>query len=328
MKQDAIYYDSDIDMSLINDFQIGLIGYGNQGQAQALNLRDNGFNVAIGARKNGQAYQRAKVDGFEVFSLDYIASNCNLICLLLPDEIIKSAYEEHIEPYIGNCHFIFAHGFVVTNNLLRLPDTSDVILVAPTGPGRILRNLFLNGQSLPALIAVANDATTNAFNLALSYGCAIGCAKAGLIKTTFQEETVVDLFCEQAILCGGLPGLIKAGFNTLVSRGYNPILAYISCLKEVKLIADLMFTEGIDGMRQAISTTAKYGSFTTQDVIINENVRYKLNGILESIEKSEFSQNYLNSLATDLKDLQEWLKEEKQLPIVKTGKIVRENLNF
>ncbi len=327
--QTKIFYDNEINSDILNSLQIGLIGYGNQGQAQALNLRDSGINLIIGARLTGNAYNRAKADGFEVFGVDYIAANCDLIIMLMPDEVMKDVYENHLEPYLkSKVSFIFAHGFVITNKLLRIPDSSDVMLVAPTGPGRILRNLYLEGQGLPALFAISSDVSGNALETCLTYGKAIGCARAGLIETSFNEETIVDLFCEQAVLCGGIPGLIKASFNTLVARGYNPDLAYISCLKEVKLISDLMFDQGIAAMRQAISNTAKYGAYQVEEKIINAQVYTKLDSILDDIESSKFARTYLESFENNFSDLNEWLLAEKKSTIVKTGNELKAKLKF
>src|SRR5215470_12901630 len=230
-----IYFDRDSDLETLAGFSIGIVGYGNQGRAQALNLQDSGLNVWVGTRQGGSARDQAERDGFPDHTVEEVAANCEVLALLLPDEVIPEVYTQSIEPYLeAHDTFVFAHSFAVRHKTIRLPDDADVVLVAPTGPGRQLRSLFQEGRGLPALVAVGQDASGIAWKRCLAYARAIGCTRVGAIETTFEEEAVTDLFCEQAVLCGGIPELIKAGFETLIEHGYQPELAYISCLKEVK----------------------------------------------------------------------------------------------
>ena len=290
----TIYYDDNADLTTLQDLILGVVGYGNQGRAHALNLRDSGLNVLVGTRAGSHAKDVAIEDGFVPLDIAEVARRSDLIALLLPDEQAPLVYNQSIGPNLTKpTGFVFAHGFVVHHQSVKLAEDADVILVAPTGPGRQLRSLYQDGAGLPALVAVERNTSGKAWERCLAYARAIGCTRAGAIKTTFAEETITDLFCEQAVLCGGLPELIKASFDTLVARGYQRELAYISCLKEVKLIADLLFSRGVDGMRASISNTAKYGSAIAGPEIINSATCHALSGILERIETGEFASQSL-----------------------------------
>jgi ketol-acid reductoisomerase len=248
---------------------------------------------------------------------------------MLPDEHMRDVYITSIEPYINaDKVFVFAHGFTVHHNTINLPEYSDVLLVAPTGPGRQLRSLYTQGRGLPALIAVGQDASGLALQRCLAYGKAIGCARAGLLMTTFAEETVTDLFCEQAVLCGGIPELIKKSFATLVDAGYQPELAYISCLKEVKLIADLLFEHGVDGMRQAISTTAQFGSTLTGPEIINSLSAHNLENALRRIESGEFARKFLDDAVHGSPVVKSALKVEQNSRLARIGRELKYKLDF
>lgn len=269
-----IFYDDSCDLSSLQDLTLGLIGYGNQGRAQALNLRDSGLSVLVGTRSGSRTCQQVEQDGLTRCEIGELVRRSDLLGIMLPDEQIPAVFCELILPNLKEGQaLLFAHGFAIHHRSITPPSKVDVLLVAPTGPGRQLRSLYVEGSGLPALVAVEQDYSGKAWQRCLAYARGIGCSRAGAIKTTFAEETVTDLFCEQAVLCGGLPELIKASFETLVARGYQSELAYISCLKEVKLIADLLFQQGIDGMRHAISNTAKYGSAVAGPVIINAATR-------------------------------------------------------
>lgn len=324
-----IYYDRDANPQALADLPIGVIGYGNQGRAQALNLRDSGLSVWIGARAGGSAAERATNDGLSVHSIPEVVENCPFLALLLPDEVLTRIYPESIEPYIkSHVSFVFAHGFVIRHKTIKPPDDADVLMVAPTGPGRQLRSLFLDGRGLPALVAVDQDASGLAWERCLSYARAVGCTRAGAIATTFEEETVTDLFCEQAVLCGGMPELIKSSYLTLVENGYQPELAYISCLKEVKLIADLLFTAGIDGMRTAISNTAKYGSAIAGPELVDARSRQKLEHILKRIESGAFARQFLADAKVGSKELHDFVLAEEHSSLARTGRALRETLDF
>lgn len=325
----TIYYDDNADLTSLRELILGVVGYGNQGRAHALNLRDSGLNVVIGTRSGSTAKDVAKQDGFEALDIGEVAEKADIIALLLPDEHAPSVYEQHIRPNLkGPKSFVFAHGFVIHHRTLVLPSDCDILLVAPTGPGRQLRSLYQEGAGLPALVAVEQDASGQAWPRCLAYARAVGCTRAGAIKTTFSEETITDLFCEQAVLCGGMPELIKASFDTLVAKGYQSELAYISCLKEVKLIADLLFTRGVDGMREAISNTAKYGSAVAGPAIINSTTKHALNEILENIETGSFAKEFLNDTANGAVTVKDFMRSERHSRLARTGRELREKLNF
>ena len=324
-----IHFDYDVTLEPLQELTIGIIGYGNQGRAHALNLHDSGLTVWVGTRDGSPARAQAEKEGFPAHSVEEVAANCEVLALLLPDEAVPSVYEASIEPYLeAHDTFVFAHGFSVQHKTVRLPDDADVVLVAPTGPGRQLRSLFQEGKGLPALVAVGQDASWIAWQRCLAYTKAIGCTRAGAVETTFEEETITDLFCEQAVLCGGIPALIKASFTTLVERGYQSELAYISCLKEVKLIADLLFERGIDGMRAAISNTAKFGSAIAGPEIINSSTEEKLRTILTKIESGHFAQEFLHEASKGSPAIKELLTQERHSHLARTGRALSETLKF
>lgn len=325
----TIYYDDDASLTTLQELILGVVGYGNQGRAHALNLRDNGLNVIVGTRNGSNAEVVAKQDGFEPLDIETLSSRADLICMLLPDEHTPAVFDKSIKPFIRKgTGFLFAHGFVVHHRTIEIPSDSDVLLCAPTGPGRQLRSLFQEGGGLPALVAVAQDASGHAWQRCLAYARGVGCTRAGAIATTFAEETITDLFCEQSVLCGGLPELIKASFDTLVEHGYQKELAYISCLKEVKLIADLLFTRGIDGMRSAISNTAKYGSAVAGPEIVNRATRNSLSKVLERIESGEFARQFIDDTESGSSTIRELMRAEKHSRLARTGRELQQKLNF
>lgn len=325
----TIYYDEDANLTTLQELILGVIGYGNQGRAHALNLRDSGLNVIVGTRSGSTSYDVAKKDGFEPLGIAEVSKRADIIALLLPDEHAPVVYRNEVEPYIRKgTGFIFAHGFVVHHKIVELPCESDVMLCAPTGPGRQVRSLYLEGAGLPALVAVDRDASGEAMKRCLAYARGVGCTRAGAIATTFAEETVTDLFCEQSVLCGGVPELIKASFDTLVERGYQKELAYISCLKEVKLIADLLFTRGIDGMRSAISNTAKYGSAVAGPQIINSSTKQTLAQILSRIETGAFAEQFMHDTECGSEAIRQLMSEERHSRLARTGRELEQTLNF
>lgn len=324
-----VFYDKDAHLEPLLALQIGVIGYGNQGRAQALNLMDSGFKVIAGARKGSSSWEQASSDRMPVTTIEEAAANSQVLALLLPDEVLPSVYSEYIEPYLHSpMTFVFAHGFAIHYQSVKLPDDADICLVAPTGPGRQVRSLYKSGNGLPALIAVQQDHSGNAWQKCLAYARGIGSTRAGAIKTTFAEETVVDLYCEQAVLCGGIPALIKSSFDILVSQGYQPELAYISCLKEVKLIADLLFSSGIDGMRTAISNTAKFGSALAGPRLVNGATEKALGNILHDIENGNFARVFQEETKAGSPTTKLLLKSEKQSSIARTGRAMKEILKF
>lgn len=324
-----IYYDTDIELDTLKKLTFAVIGYGNQGRAQALNLRDSGLNVKVGARDNGDAYFRASADGFNPIDIESATAECDVLVLLLPDEHVPDVYNKKIKPHLNaDKVFVFAHGFSVHHKTIDLPENADIILVAPTGPGHQLRTLYEAGKGLPALVAVQQDASGMAWPRCLAFARAIGCTRAGVVKTTFAEETVTDLFCEQAVLCGGVPALIKASFNTLVQAGYQPELAYISCLKEVKLIADLLFDRGIDGMRRSISTTAQYGSAITGPELVDSRTQSNLENALKRIESGNFAKQFLHEAALGAPTIKDLVQTESNSRLARVGRELKEKLMF
>ncbi len=323
------YYDKDASLDPLLELPIGLIGYGNQGRAHALNLRESGLTVWVGARQDSPARTQAMLDGFAPHNIGEVVDNCPVLALMLPDEAMSAVYESSIEPYLkSHTVFVFAHGFVVRHRTLRLPDDADILLVAPTGPGRQLRSLYVEGKGLPALLAVQQDASGLGWPRCLAYARGIGSTRAGAIATTFEEETVTDLFCEQAVLCGGIPELIKASFETLVENGYQPELAYISCLKEVKLIADLLFSSGIDGMRSAISNTAKYGSAVAGPRIVNQSSHKHLESLLAEIKSGSFAKSFIEDTNAGSIAIKELLATERHSRLARTGRQLKDSLVF
>lgn len=324
-----MFYDRDADLAELSKDKIAVIGFGNQGRAHALNLRDSGLDVIVGARAEGKALRTAQADGFETLSIAAAASAATVLAIMLPDEQIPKVFQSELNLLSGKARtFVFAHGFAVANKTVTFPEDADIILVAPTGPGRQVRSLYLEGKGLPALIASEKDNSGRALQKALAYAKGIGSTRAGAIMTTFTEETVTDLFCEQAVLCGGMPELIKASFETLVARGYQPGLAYISCLKEVKLIADLLFTHGIDGMRKAISNTAKFGSVVAGPSIINSDSHRRLANLLTNIESGSFAKSFMTEAAEGLPRTKEFVAQEANSKLARVGKVMKETLIF
>jgi ketol-acid reductoisomerase len=289
-----VYYEKDADRSLIAARKVAIIGYGSQGHAHALNLKDSGVDVRVGLREGSSSKAKAEDAGLKVASIEQASADADLIMILLPDTEQKRVYDESIAPHLnGGDAIFFAHGFNVRFGRIAAPEGIDVAMVAPKGPGHLVRRTYVEGGGTPCLIAVAQDATGKAKDLALAYADAIGGARAGVLDTTFEEETETDLFGEQVVLCGGLTALVQAGFETLVDAGYQPESAYFECLHELKLIVDLMYEQGIAGMRYSISDTAEYGDLTRGPRVINDGVKAEMKTILDEIRSGKFADEWI-----------------------------------
>jgi ketol-acid reductoisomerase len=289
-----IYYEDDADLTLLDGKTVAVIGYGSQGHAHALNLRDSGVQVVVGLREIDPDRAKAEEAGFKVLSMDEAAAAGDIIVMLVPDQFQQQVYQKNVEPGLeeGNALF-FAHGFNIHFSQIIPPENVDVIMVAPKGPGHIVRRMYEEGSGVPSLVAVQQDYTGRALDIGLAYAKGLGAARAGVIRTTFEEETETDLFGEQCVLCGGATELIRAGFDTLVEAGYQPEIAYFECLHEMKLIVDLIYEGGISYMRYSISDTAEYGDLTRGSRIITEETRQEMRRILEEIVSGEFAREWI-----------------------------------
>ncbi len=325
----TVYYEKDADPGIIAGRKVAIIGYGSQGHAHALNLRDSGVDVRVALREGSSSKAKAEAAGLRVTSIAEAAREADVIMLLAPDTEQQAIYRSEIEPGLkaGDALF-FAHGFNVRFGLIAAPEGVDVAMVAPKGPGHLVRRTYEGGGGVPALIAVEQDATGKARDLALSYADAIGATRAGVLETTFKEETETDLFGEQVVLCGGLTALIQAGFETLVEAGYQPESAYFECLHEVKLIVDLMYEHGIAGMRYSISDTAEYGDLTRGPRVINASVREEMKAILGEIQSGQFAEEWVNENRTGRKRYQALQAAGREHPIEKVGAELRAMMPF
>lgn len=287
-----VYYNGDIQENVLNGQKVAIIGYGSQGHAHALNLKESGVDVIVGVRKGG-SYTKAQEDGHQVFTVKEATAQADVVMVLLPDEQQKKVYDEEIKDQLeaGNS-LVFAHGFNVHFHQIVPPSDVDVYLVAPKGPGHLVRRTYEQG-GVPALFAIYQDVSGQAKDKALAYAKAIGGARAGVLETTFKEETETDLFGEQAVLCGGLTSLVKAGFETLTEAGYQPELAYFECLHELKLIVDLMYEEGLEGMRYSISDTAQWGDFVSGPRVVDANVKESMKAVLTDIQNGTFAKEWI-----------------------------------
>jgi len=330
----TIYYDKDCNPELIRNKVVGIIGYGSQGHAQAQNLRDSGVNVIVAEVPGSKGYQAAKQAGFEVMSAAELAKKADIIMMLAPDTTQAKIYAQAIEPEMkAGKMLMFAHGFNIHYNQIVPPEDVDVTMIAPKCPGHMLRQVFVEGTGAPALVAVYQDASGQALDLALAYAAGIGSGKAGVIQTSFEEETETDLFGEQAVLCGGVTSLVKAGFNTLVEAGYQPEIAYFECLHELKLIVDLIYKGGMNYMRYSVSDTAEYGDYTRGPRVINDSVLEEMADILAEIQDGTFAKEWIlenqanrpvynalkrseendliEEVGAELREMMPWLRESK-----------------
>ncbi|MBU3643954.1 MAG: ketol-acid reductoisomerase [Candidatus Methylopumilus sp.] len=289
-----VYYDKDADLSLIQKLKVTIVGYGSQGHAHAQNLKDSGVNVTVGIRKDGSSWSKAQAAGHNVAEIKDAVKSADVVMILLPDESMASIYHAEVAPNLKKgATLAFAHGFNIHYNQIVPSKDLDVIMIAPKGPGHTVRSEYLKGGGVPSLIAVYQDASGKAKDIALSYAAANGGTKAGVIETDFREETETDLFGEQAVLCGGAVELVKAGFETLVEAGYAPEMAYFECLHELKLIVDLMYEGGIANMNYSISNNAEYGEYVTGPQVINDDSRKAMRQALANIQNGEYAKRFI-----------------------------------
>lgn len=319
-----VYYDQDADLSLLQGKKIAVMGYGSQGHAQAQNLKDSGLDVIVGLRKDSKSWSKVEADGLQVAIVPEAAEAADVIQILVPDELQARLYKEEIEPYLREGKaLMFSHGFNIHFGQIVPPADVDVLLVAPKSPGHMVRRLYQDGKGVPGLIAVHQDYTGKAKDLGLAYAKGIGCTRAGVFETSFREETETDLFGEQAVLCGGVTELIKAGFDTLVEAGYAPEMAYFECLHELKLIVDLINEGGLSFMRYSISNTAEYGDYMTGPRIITEETRWEMKQVLTEIQNGEFAKKWILENQANRPVFNAIAKREKELPIEKVGAELR-----
>jgi len=319
-----VYYENDADPSIIAGRKVAILGYGSQGHAHALNLKESGVDVRVGLRSGSSSAAKATEAGLRVVDVPTAAAEADVIMMLLPDTEIGPVYEADVAPNLNDGDALFfAHGFNVRFGYVKAPEGVDVAMVAPKGPGHLVRRTYTEGGGVPCLIAVAQDATGNAKALALSYADAIGGTRAGVLETTFEEETETDLFGEQVVLCGGLSALVQAGFETLVEAGYQPESAYFECLHELKLIVDLMYEQGISGMRYSISTTAEYGDLVSGPRIINPAVKAEMRKVLDEIQSGEFAENFITEVRSGGENFEALRQKGKDHQIEQVGAELR-----
>ena len=320
-----IYYDQEADLELLKDKKIAIIGYGIQGRAQSLNLRDSGLDVIVSEVEGTKNYEQAKADGFIPVSADQAAGSADIIQILTQDHVQKKVYNDSIKKYLKKGKaLVFSHGFNIRFKQIKPPKKVDVFMVAPKGPGALVRRMYEEGKGVPALLAVFQDASGQAKQLGLAYAKGIGATRAGVIETTFDEETETDLFGEQAVLCGGSTELIKAAFDTLVEAGYQPEIAYFECLHELKLITDLVYQYGIQGMRKRVSDTAEYGDMTRGKEVINERTRKKMKKMLKDVQSGKFAREWIKENEEGRPNFSKMREKEAQHPVEEVGRKLRQ----
>lgn len=324
-----VYYEKDCDIRLLKNKVVGVIGYGAQGCAHASNLRDSGVKVVVGQRKGGDGYKRARKDGFNPVSAAEAVQQADVVMITLPDELMPSVYQKEIEPHLRKGQMLlFAHGFNIRFKQIVPPKTVDVAMIAPKGPGRLVRSEFVRGGGVACLVAVHQNATGKAFKLALAYARGIGGGRAGVIKTTFAEETETDLFGEQVVLCGGAAELVKAGFETLVKAGYQPEVCYFECMHELKLIVDLFYEGGLSWMNYVVSNTAEYGGLTRGKRVVTDQSRKNMQKILDEIRTGKFAKEWVGEYKSGMKKFKKLETADRNHRIEKVGAKLRRMMKF
>ena len=324
-----VYYDKDADLEVIKNLKISIIGFGSQGHAHAMNLNDSGANVTIGLREGSTSSSKAKDAGLSVKNIEDATSDADVVMILAPDEYQADLYKESIEPNLKpSAAVAFAHGFNIHYKQIVPADSHDVFMIAPKSPGHLVRSTFVNGKGVPTLIAIHNNTSGKAKDIALAYASAIGGGRAGIIETDFKEETETDLFGEQAVLCGGVTALILAGFETLVDAGYAPEMAYFECLNELKLIVDLMYEGGMTDMRYSISNTAEYGDLTKGPFLIDDHVKAKMKLVLADVQNGKFANDFVSEIKSGSPEFNRLRKEGSEHLIESTGKKLRSMMSW
>jgi ketol-acid reductoisomerase len=324
-----MYYDNDADLDLLNGKTVAILGYGSQGHAHSLNLKDSGVEVVVGLRPDSSSVEKAQSSGLEVTDVADAASRGDVVMVLLPDEKHGQVWQEHIRDGIApGKTLLFGHGFSVHYGEVEPPPEVDVALVAPKGPGHLVRRQYLEGSGVPGLVAIHQNASGNALELTLAYAKGIGCTRGGVIETTFKDETETDLFGEQAVLCGGVSELVQAGYETLVDAGYDPKLAYFECLHELKLIVDLMYEKGLSGMRFSVSNTAEYGDYTRGKRIISDETRQAMRDVLAEIQSGEFAREWIAENRAGQENFRRMREEQADHQIEREGKELRSMMDW
>lgn len=319
-----MYYDHDADLTNLQEKTVAIVGYGSQGHAHAQNLRDSGVNVVIGLYEGSKSWAKAEQDGFPVAAVAQAVKQADIIMILVPDEKQAKIYREDIAPNLKpEAALAFAHGFNIHFGQITPPTNVDVFMVAPKGPGHLVRRVFTEGAGVPCLFAIHQNYTNKAYEIALAYARGVGGTRAGVLETTFKDETETDLFGEQAVLCGGVTELIKAGFDTLVNAGYRPELAYFECLHEMKLIVDLMYEGGMAGMRYSISDTAEYGDYMVGKRIVTNETRAEMQKVLKEIQDGKFARNWILENQANRPEFNAIRRQEADHPIEAVGKKLR-----
>ena len=320
-----IYYDKDANQTLLHDKRIAVIGYGSQGFAQANNLKDSGCNVTVGLRAESASWEKATNAGLKVLPVAQAAADADIVMMLVPDELASDIYAREVaESITPGKYLAFSHGFSIHYRFIEPPVDANVFMVAPKGPGHLVRHEYKRGAGVPCLLAVNQDPTGDTKAIGLAYASAIGGGRAGIIETSFREETETDLFGEQAVLCGGLTSLIKAGFETLTEAGYSPEMAYFECLHEMKLIVDLLYEGGISEMRYSISNTAQYGDMTRGPIVVNDETKHRMKALLSDIQSGTFARDWMSEARNGRRRFQQLDDEAREHPIERVGARLRE----
>ena len=325
----TMFFQNDINTKALDGKCVAVIGYGSQGRGQAMNLRDSGVNVVVGIREGGKSWKQAESEGWTPLSMADAAKQGDIVCLLCPDLAQPQVYRDHVAPNLKpGSTVLFSHGFNIHYGSIKVDESHNVVLIAPKGPGGMVRRQYEEGSGVPGLVAVHQDATGNALEMALAYGWGVGCARAGIIQTTFPEETETDLFGEQAVLCGGLSELIVAGWETLVEAGYQPEIAYFECLHEVKLIVDLIYEGGLARMHEFVSDTAAWGDLITGKRIVTDETRAEMKKVLAEIQDGTFAKNWQAEDENGMPEFKRMMQEDLDHPIETCGKELRKRFSW